>query len=258
MSHPTPSRPWHAVLRWCLAIETLALAVMLCVLCAQIYFEGNAPANLTDAGVHIQDVYTRPGVIAKLRSAAPAGICWLLMLAVTLLTRPSPAPRRLSPDPESALRLLLPRVEVTQEMQALRRRRALTLGILGGVMGMSACLLGLYLFDRAHFTSWDLEKVMGEMLMATWLPALLGLSALMAATVFLHSSRKRELALARKAPRRVQKADGPRRVSLPLLPIRVSIALIAAVLVALGIQNGGMFDVLVKAINICTECIGLG
>lgn len=33
---------------------------------------------------------------------------------------------------------------------------------------------------------------------------------------------------------------------------------IAALLIALGIANGGMRDVLVKASNICTECIGLG
>ncbi len=32
----------------------------------------------------------------------------------------------------------------------------------------------------------------------------------------------------------------------------------AAALVIAGIANGGMRDVLIKAINICTECIGLG
>ena len=32
----------------------------------------------------------------------------------------------------------------------------------------------------------------------------------------------------------------------------------AIALIAMGVLNGGMRDVLVKAINICTECIGLG
>ena len=36
------------------------------------------------------------------------------------------------------------------------------------------------------------------------------------------------------------------------------IYLLAALLIALGVGNGGLRDVLVKAINICTECIGLG
>ena len=33
---------------------------------------------------------------------------------------------------------------------------------------------------------------------------------------------------------------------------------LALVLILLGILNGGLRDVLIKAVNICTECIGLG
>lgn len=45
---------------------------------------------------------------------------------------------------------------------------------------------------------------------------------------------------------------------LPVGGIRIGIIAIAVVLLVLGILNGGMADVLDKAINICTECIGLG
>ena len=34
--------------------------------------------------------------------------------------------------------------------------------------------------------------------------------------------------------------------------------ILAAMLLVLGIFNGGLKDVLIKAVNICTECIGLG
>ena len=40
--------------------------------------------------------------------------------------------------------------------------------------------------------------------------------------------------------------------------MRVVILLIGILFVVLGIVNGGMRDVLEKAIKICTECIGLG
>ena len=40
--------------------------------------------------------------------------------------------------------------------------------------------------------------------------------------------------------------------------IRIAVAVVAIVFIILGIFNGGMADVLSKAINICTECIGLG
>lgn len=41
---------------------------------------------------------------------------------------------------------------------------------------------------------------------------------------------------------------------------RVGIGVLMAsfLLIFAGIRNGGMQDVLIKAINICTECIGLG
>ena len=40
--------------------------------------------------------------------------------------------------------------------------------------------------------------------------------------------------------------------------LRVFLLLLAAMLLAAGVYNGGMRDVWVKAVNICTECIGLG
>ena len=40
--------------------------------------------------------------------------------------------------------------------------------------------------------------------------------------------------------------------------LRAALYTAAVILIAAGILNGGMRDVLVKAINICTECIGLG
>ncbi|MBQ9748997.1 MAG: hypothetical protein IJV87_00265 [Clostridia bacterium] len=40
--------------------------------------------------------------------------------------------------------------------------------------------------------------------------------------------------------------------------VRITLAVVALALIVAGILNGGMADVLSKAINICTECIGLG
>lgn len=40
--------------------------------------------------------------------------------------------------------------------------------------------------------------------------------------------------------------------------VRGALFVIAVVFITLGIVNGGAKDVLIKAINICTECIGLG
>ena len=40
--------------------------------------------------------------------------------------------------------------------------------------------------------------------------------------------------------------------------LRIALYAVALVLLLAGVMNGGMRDVLIKAINICTECIGLG
>lgn len=45
-----------------------------------------------------------------------------------------------------------------------------------------------------------------------------------------------------------------RRVNI----IRAALIVLAALLIVAGILNGGLRDVLYKAKNICTECIGLG
>ncbi|MBQ8200798.1 MAG: hypothetical protein IJZ74_03405 [Clostridia bacterium] len=59
----------------------------------------------------------------------------------------------------------------------------------------------------------------------------------------------------RRSPRRkpAYAAPLPHACLLRSLVLALALALIAA-----GVMNGGLYDVLVKAINICTECIGLG
>ena len=46
--------------------------------------------------------------------------------------------------------------------------------------------------------------------------------------------------------------------SKAVLYTRIAVAVVSLVFIVLGILNGGMADVLSKAIHICTECIGLG
>lgn len=40
--------------------------------------------------------------------------------------------------------------------------------------------------------------------------------------------------------------------------IRAVVLVVGVTFVVLGVLNGGANDVMIKAINICTECIGLG
>lgn len=99
-----------------------------------------------------------------------------------------------------------------------------------------------------------------------WVVAAFG--AGIAAVLFDANSRKKEIAQVKaliaenakkgvKVPVRAEKqaATSPKW----LLPsIRAALAVAGVTLVIVGIVGGGMADVLEKAINICTQCIGLG
>ncbi len=72
---------------------------------------------------------------------------------------------------------------------------------------------------------------------------------------------KKEKKAKKKKPlvkeKKVKKAH-PKARKAGLVLVRVGLATAGILLVALGVYNGGMKDVLLKAINICTQCIGLG
>ena len=70
------------------------------------------------------------------------------------------------------------------------------------------------------------------------------------------------LLLRSKESRDTQKFPAPRPVRYSFLPntkpLRLILAVLAIAFLILGVKNGGARDVFVKAVNICTECIGLG
>ena len=78
------------------------------------------------------------------------------------------------------------------------------------------------------------------------------------------ASIERRLALTKTLSGKIRKSQSTTTVSKKALNptvltvIRASVAALAILLIILGIFNGGMADVLSKAVNICTECIGLG
>lgn len=79
----------------------------------------------------------------------------------------------------------------------------------------------------------------------------LGCLALLAVSLFVNALAPGDKAKgSRPAPPEAQKR------AKPLVPALLLAA--ALVFILLGVMNGGARDVLIKAVNICTECIGLG
>ena len=100
---------------------------------------------------------------------------------------------------------------------------------------------------------------MGDMLWHVLPPLALGFTAALIGDRINEASRLREIEALKGAPRRTPKAAVE---ALPeadgTLALRLALLSAAVALIVLGVMNGGARDVLIKAINLCTECIGLG
>lgn len=248
-------------LRVILAVMTVAICLLLCWQAVDIYRVGNAPENFSSPGVRIQPVYSLAIVRERLTAVAPA--LWIYLAAVVLgLILQSFAGEQAKPrayrEPEDALRRLRQRVTVmpaaAMEEQSQRFR---IWGCAMVVVAVSAALALNYLLCQDNFVDWDLEAVVGSMMLhvAPWVAVAFG--ALCAASHLATNSVQREIALLKTAP---QEKSQTRDETITKSPAVVRIVLYAAavILIVLGVMNGGLRDVLVKAINICTECIGLG
>ena len=137
---------------------------------------------------------------------------------------------------------------------ALRKRNNL---ICASVLAASGIVFLIYALDGSHFHSSDIN---GSMIRAmhVLLPCL---AVSLAACIWLVAARKksmlRQIELLKQCPRlsaAKSEATKPARTE----KIQCALLLAAIALAVFGFVTGGTADVLTKAINICTECIGLG
>lgn len=167
---------------------------------------------------------------------------------------------------EVRLRLRLMRAEKTDAMRGEERGRRIARGACAGICAGCAAMVARYLVNPANFTSRELESVIGRMLwhIAPWI--FVGFACAILCECVRGRSFRREIELAARSPERASfknaqtdsGASREKRARLAKTAARAAMFALAVALLALGAANGGMRDVLVKAINICTECIGLG
>lgn len=124
-----------------------------------------------------------------------------------------------------------------------------------------ATIPALYFTDINHFSVENLNQDIIKSLVIAFVPCCIGLCA---CHYCKHLCRKSYLRQAEIYKNAIQTnaciaPNSPQKVTSPkLLYIRGTLAILAICFILLGIFNGGARDVLLKAIAICTECIGLG
>lgn len=255
---------------------TVLVAALLIFAAADLYYDGAASGG---------PIYSREIVGERLRLILIPMVVWLLaaVYGYTMsVVMPYAKGRTHTPNALVTLRRLKKRIPQGESEEFLKERKKLVrlewgrVAVWTFVLGFSvasAVVAIVYLADRSHFSSLDLN---GEILalvknVMPWVAA--SLLLVFAALVYESLSAKREIGIAKNllvlgkgAPlpspglfaRAYGKACARTRSNAFLWTVRAVLLVLGVVFLILGVTNGGARDVLIKAINICTECIGLG
>lgn len=144
---------------------------------------------------------------------------------------------------------------------AQRQKRKKASLICAAVCTVSAVVFLAYALNASHFQADINTSVINAV--CVLLPCLaLAFATGLAVSLFNKKSIAREVALLKTAPNaegNAKNAEKPCNNSQNTVKlVRAVLVLAAAVLTVYGYFTGGFEDVLTKAVNICTECIGLG
>ena len=251
------------------------IAVLLSASAIRIFLDGSA----WQAAGHPSDwIYTREKAAGALAPILPLILASIVMTIIGLVKdiRDEDADKPVQ-DPEISRDLIAARVpqpspEMAREQDLQKKLR------IGGWIGFAVCMIPIFIYvtNADHFTQTDAAGLDQNIvaLIALIVPwTIAGLACLVITTVLQEKSILRETDAANAAIKAAMAAAAPAQAAAkapaPLNSISPETArrrillrrvlMAAAVLfIVLGIFNGSMKDVLIKAIKICTECVGLG
>lgn len=145
---------------------------------------------------------------------------------------------------------------------AQQKSRTVHRAICTGLLVCSGLIFLVYIFTGDRFQMPDIN---GSMIRAMWvlLPCMAVTFAYAVFTTYHNrSSIRKEIALMKQASTEAPKKSPPQSEShnskKRCYAVRYAVLAAALILLVYGFFAGGTGDVLTKAINICTECVGLG
>ena len=253
---------------------TLVVGVLFLAGAAELYYSGVAELG------EIHGMYSREAVGARLLELLAPVLLWIVAIVLGVAVYavfPVSQKKRGTRDDVKIYARLSRRAQAEKGPEVfakVKRMEKVRLGV--RLVSAAFCLLAavmciVYLAGAANFTS--LAELNSDVLhmvanVLPWVGA--AFLVLVGEAVFEVIFAKKMLPqlkpLVGAAPARSKWETGIKKVSTVaenkyvLLGVRCALFVLAAVFIVLGAlpANGGANSVLVKAINICTECIGLG
>lgn len=241
------------------SIATAIAGICLMAACYGIYTSGDKP-------------FSREAVAAAFSPIAfPVYLCLILVIIGLLLDFFLPAEAKKIKSPKQTnviLRKLQAKTDLTQcdeqlrsSIEAQRKERKVT-HILSIIVKLVAAFVFLsHALDSSNFHQ---SQINHSMIRAMWvlLPCLI--VVFIDALFTVHhcaGSMEKEISLLKQAPAEAKIAPAAttrRDCAKVMTAARCIIIGIAVIILVYGFCAGGTADVLTKAINICTECVGLG
>lgn len=279
-----------------LAIQTVLcvlIVVMLSVGAVRIYQEGTVRKEQHP----LESIYTQQAVADAFAGVAPILFAAVGMAVAGLLLGAGGEKEKAPKDPVTERDLITARVKTPDGAMKQETARQRVFRIAGWA-GFGLCMIpvAVYLGNAAHFPSEDPEAMIAGVAAGTfpWIAA--GMACLVIFGLLENRSVRRQTEAARRVlqeekaaaagkkeqaaassasegsgasgtageaspgPQEVRSAsDSPQGAGNGKTKVlQAAVLAAAAVFLVLGILNGGLQDVLIKAINICTECVGLG
>lgn len=245
------------ILRVLLSVATVLFAVLLMVQCIGIYHAGISPDNMGENGLRIHDIYSREIVAERFGKIAWSFYLWLVLLLASVVAGKPQRKENLRAPLENQLAILRKRTDESDETRRLKKQRMGICALAVVVCTLCAVFAGRFLLDMQNFASRDLEPVMRQLVIAVFPWIGVAFAVLMLAEEGNYRLLQKELDIRKTAPKKKPTPETEKSTHMTNV-VRLVLMGVAVLLIVMGIENGGMFDVLVKAINICTECIGLG
>ena len=246
---------------WLQAAVCIALVVSLSVGAVGIYRKGTARR----AENPMESIYTPEEAAEKFSQTAPLFFVGLgLMIAGFVLRIKDEEAQKPVKDADLNRDLLTARIASPSGAMISEQRKQKRLQKIGwGLFALCMVPVLVYLLNPVHFPPDDPEGMfLGLMrILLPW--TFVGLGALGVSSALQEKSILREIQAAQEQLKE-EKADGAAPVPVPAVSPKnkgalQTVVIIAAIaLIIAGVLNKSAYDVLCKAVTICTECVGLG
>ena len=257
-----------------LGVFTVVVGILFLAQSADLYYSGVAELG------ELHGMYSREAVGARLLELLTPVVLWIVAIIVGVVVYavfPAMERKKRSPDDVKIYARLSRRANAERDPEAfanVRRLEKIRLAV--RLVSAAFCLLAavmciVYLANTANFTSLaelssDVLRMVANVLPWVGAALLVLIGEAVFEVVFAKKMLPKVKPLVGSSPSPskwetgAQKAAAAIENKYVLLGVRCALFVLAVVFLVLGAlpANGGAHSVLIKAINICTECIGLG